>query len=148
MASSFLRDGVAIQLAQLEAVDDVLGHRHVRPQRVALEDHRHVAPLGRQRLRRRGHELVADADLAVARLDEAGDQPQRRGLAAAGGPEQADQLAVLDGERYVVDHRGVAIALGQAPQLDRRHAILPSRRFGRFDLARRFAARGVSLMSR
>ena len=43
---------------------------------------------------RRGDQLVADADFAAARLDEAGDQPQRRGLAAARGAEQADQMAV------------------------------------------------------
>jgi hypothetical protein len=30
-----------------EPVGDVLGDRHVRPERVALEDHRHPAPLGR-----------------------------------------------------------------------------------------------------
>ena len=46
-----LRNGVAVHLAQTQAVDDVFGHRHVRPQRVALEDHRHVALLGRQRAR-------------------------------------------------------------------------------------------------
>ena len=37
--------------AQLKAIGNVLGDRHVRPQRVALEDHRHVAPLRRQRSR-------------------------------------------------------------------------------------------------
>ena len=98
-----LLDGRAVDLAQLEPIDDVLGDRHVRPQRVALEDHRHVAPLGRQRLLRRGHDAVADADLAFGRLDEAGDQPQRRGLAAARWPEQADQRAMLDRHRDVID---------------------------------------------
>jgi hypothetical protein len=44
-----LGNGVAVEFAQLEAVDDVLRDRHMRPQRIALEDHRHVAPLGRQR---------------------------------------------------------------------------------------------------
>jgi hypothetical protein len=34
-------------------------------------------------------------DLAVGRLEEAGDQPQRRGLAATGGAEQADQLSIF-----------------------------------------------------
>ena len=73
----------------------------------------------------RGNQFVADADFAGARLDEAGDQPQRRGLAAARRAEQAHQLAVLDGQRYVVHHRDVAIALGQATQFNRRHANPP-----------------------
>ena len=47
----FFRDGVTVEFAQAQAVDDVFGHRHVRPQRVALEDHRHVALFGRQRAR-------------------------------------------------------------------------------------------------
>jgi hypothetical protein len=42
---------------------------------------------------------VADADFARGRLDEAGDQPERRGLAAAGRSEQADQRAVRDRHR-------------------------------------------------
>ena len=90
------RDGVAVELPQLQAISHVLGHRHMRPERVALEDHRHVALFRRQRARRRGQDLAADTDFAVRRLDEAGDQPQRRGLAAARGPEQADQAPVLD----------------------------------------------------
>ena len=73
--------------------------------------------------RRRGNKLVADPDFAGARLDESGDQPQRRGLAAARRAQQADQMTVLDRERYVVDHRGRAISLGQIPQFDRRHAL-------------------------
>jgi hypothetical protein len=36
-------------------------------------------------------------------------------------------MAVLDGERYIVDHRDIAISLAQASQLNRRHArFLPS----------------------
>ena len=31
-------------------------------------------------------------------------------------------MAVLDGKRYIVNHRDIAISLCQAPQLDRRHA--------------------------
>src|SRR5262245_20661527 len=119
-------DRVAIDLAQLESVGDVLGDRHVRPQRVALEDHRHVAPLGGQRARRRGDDPVAYPDLAGGRLDEARDQAQRRSLAAAGRPEQAYEAAVLDGERDVVDDCEIAVALGEPPQFDRRHALASS----------------------
>src|SRR5262249_20534962 len=97
---------------------------------VALEDHRHVTPLRRQRPRRGRYELVAHPDLAGRRLDEARDQPQRRRLAAAGRSEQADQPAMLDGERHVVDDRNLSIALGQPSQFNRRHARPPRRPAG------------------
>src|SRR5437588_285134 len=54
------RDGGAVEFTQTQAIDDVLGDRHVRPQRVALEDHRHLAVLGRQGLRLGGHHALAD----------------------------------------------------------------------------------------
>ena len=117
-----LRDGVAVHFAQPQAVDDVFGHRHMRPQRVALEDHRHLALLGRQRARLRRHQPVADMDLAARRLEEAGDQPQRRGLAAAGWAEQADQLSMIDFQGNIIDHRKRAKSLGQAAQLNRRQS--------------------------
>ena len=121
----FFRNGVAVHFAQAQAVDDVFGHRHVRPQRVALEDHRHVALFGRQRARFRGHQPVADMDLAVGRFQETRDQPQRRGLAAAGGAEQADQLSMVDFQGDVIDHRKRGKALGQATQINRRQSSPP-----------------------
>jgi hypothetical protein len=120
-----LLDDRGLDLAELEAVDDVLGHRHVRPERVALEDHRHVAPLRRQRLLRRRHGALADPDLAFGRLDEARDQPQRRGLAAARRPEQADERAVVDRHRHVVDYGQRPVFLGQPAKLDRRQRPSP-----------------------
>ena len=43
----FFGDGGAIDLSQPQAIDDIFGDRHMRPQRVALEDHRHLALFGR-----------------------------------------------------------------------------------------------------
>ncbi len=73
------RDLGARHAAALEPEGDVLGDRHVRPQRVALEHHADVAAPRRQRR----HVAVADQDAARARRAEAGDQPQQRGLAAS-----------------------------------------------------------------
>ena len=70
-----LGDDALVELAQRETIGDVFRHRHVRPQRVALEDHRHVALLGRQRPGLRGHQALADENLALGRLEETGDQP-------------------------------------------------------------------------
>src|SRR2546430_2043415 len=61
-------------------------------------------------------------DLAVGGFEKARDQPQRRGLAAAGGPEQADQLSMIDFQGNVIDHRKRAKSLGQAAQIHRRQS--------------------------
>ncbi len=126
-------DGLAVDLAQHQPIGDVLVDRHVRPQRVALEDHRHVAALGRHGARRRGEDLAAHPDFARRGLDEAGDQAQRGGLAAAGRPEQANEPPMLDRERHVVDDRQLVVALGQTAQFNRRHAV--SSRWPRFPAA-------------
>jgi len=107
-----------VEPADLQAVGDVLRHRHMWPQGIALEDHRHVAALRRHRAGRGGQHLAANHDFACRRLDEAGDQPQGRRLAAARGAEQADQLAVLDVQRHAIDGDGLAVALAEALQLD------------------------------
>ena len=117
---------LARQVAQAQAVGDVLEHGHVRPERVALEDHRHVAALGRLGAVRARDRPPADPDGALVRLDEAGHQPQRRGLAAAGRAEKADEEAFVDRQRNVLHDRGVAVALGQTCKLDKGHR--PSRR--------------------
>jgi hypothetical protein len=79
-------------LAQLEAERHVLVHGHVRIQRVVLEHHGDVAVL-------RGnvvHQLVADVQLALGDLLQAGDHAQRGGLAAAGGADEDDEFLIGD----------------------------------------------------
>src|ERR1700755_910700 len=61
-------------------------------------------------------------DLAGGRLEETGDQPQGRGLAAAGGAEQANELPMIDPQRDVIDHAERSEPLGQAAQFNRRHS--------------------------
>jgi hypothetical protein len=127
----FFRDSVAIHFPQPQSVDDVFGYRHVRPQRVALEDHRHFALLGRQGARLRRYHPVADMDFAVGRLKKSGDQAQRRGLAAARGAQQADQLPVVDPQRDIIYDRQRSKSLGQATQFNGRqslHSLLSSAR--------------------
>ena len=60
--------------------------------------------------------LAADPDLAGIGLVEAGDQPQQRGLAAAGGAEKGEELARLDGEVDVLED--VVGAVGQVDVFD------------------------------
>jgi hypothetical protein len=71
----------------------------VRVERVALEHHGDVAVSRRQIV----HHAIADAHLATGDVLEPGDHAQRGRLAAAGWPDQADELAVLDIEVQLVD---------------------------------------------
>src|ERR1700738_2533595 len=72
-----LVDRLAALARQLEAEAQVVGHVHVRVERVGLEDHRDVA-LARSE---RGYSPAADVDLATGGLLEPGDDPQRGALA-------------------------------------------------------------------
>ena len=113
----------------LEAEGHVLGHRHVRPDRVALEDHRHVALLGRQRGARRGDAPAVHLDGALTRLEEARDHPEGGRLAAAGGAEQRDELAGLQGEREAVDRGHATEAAAHLGEDEAAHvAVLRSRK--------------------
>ena len=97
-----------------QAERDVLADREVREERVALEDGVDVAPVRRPT----GHVLVGEQDAARGRLLEAADHPQRRRLAAAGGPEKREERAALDVEAEVVDRDDVVEALRDALQAD------------------------------
>ena len=83
----------------LEREAHVLGDGHVRVQRVVLEDHRDVAIL-----RRDVRDVaIADQDAAVVDLFEAGEHAQSGRLAAAGGSDQDEELAVGDLQVDLVD---------------------------------------------
>src|SRR4030095_14460762 len=65
--------------------------------RVILKDHADAALVRRHLV----HQPLVKADFALIGVIEAGNQPQQRGLAAAGRSEQRKQLAFLDGEGHV-----------------------------------------------
>ena len=68
---------------------------------MALEDHRAIEarPL---------HVLAGGDDVAFARLIEPGEDVEDRRLAAAGVADHAGELAFLDAEPEVLEHREVA----------------------------------------
>jgi hypothetical protein len=77
--------GRLVDLALDQAEGDVVAHREVRPERIALEHHAHVAQPRR---------LIADVDAVDQHLPlllpvEAGDQAQQRRLARARRPSRA-----------------------------------------------------------
>jgi len=92
--------------ADLEPVGQVLEHRHVGVERVALEDHGHVAVLGGERV----HDLLAQPDLASGQLFESGDQPEHGRLAAARGTDEDEEFAVGDLEVQPVEGRVLCAA--------------------------------------
>src|SRR5450759_2661821 len=99
---------------------DVLRHVLVREQSMALEHHAEAAVA---RLQVVDHASI-DADFAGGRILQAGDHAQRRGLAAAGGADEDDEFAVLDGEAQIFHRLHRAERLYQIAQLDARHVYL------------------------
>src|SRR5688572_25866268 len=67
------------EFLKLESVDNVLRHRHVRPDGVALKDHRHVSPLRRHEMGWRRDDSTANTNFPSIALQKSGDYPKRRG---------------------------------------------------------------------
>ena len=57
------------------------------------------------------------------RRPQAGDRFDGRRLAGAVRSEDAEDLALLDGERDIVDRRAVAVTLGEVGDFDDVHAL-------------------------
>jgi hypothetical protein len=94
----------------------VLPDGEIRVQRAVLEDHGHVPVAG---LRGRG-QLPVQGQLARGDLLQPGDQPQQRGLAAAGRAQEDEQLAVGNLQADLVDGPHAALVdLGDPVQRDR-----------------------------
>jgi hypothetical protein len=92
-------------LAAQQGVRHVLERRHVRPQRIRLEDHADVAAL-RWHLDGvlRGEDRpLGDGDGPLVGGLEPGDRPQQRRLAAAARAQQNHEITLRDLEGDVVD---------------------------------------------
>jgi hypothetical protein len=100
--------------AHLEREGHVVEHREMGEERVALKHHRRAAPGGRE-IR---HVVGAQHDVAAAHLLVAGDHPQRGGLAAARGAEQAAVDAGRDLEVDRIHGDRAPVPLGDADQLE------------------------------
>ena len=80
------------RLFQLQAVGDVLIHRHVGKQRILLEHQRRIALEGRQPV----HPLAVHQDVALLRLGKPRQLAHQGGLAAAGGAQQRHERPLGD----------------------------------------------------
>ncbi len=79
-------------LAGPQSVGDVVADREVGKHRIVLEHHAGVAPVRRQRV----DALGAEQDAAAVERAEPRHHAQERSLAAAGRPQQREELAVAD----------------------------------------------------
>ena len=113
--------------ATFETERDVVFDGPVVERRVVLKHHPAIGARPFDRLLRDQH-LPSLAGWCGA---QSRDQPQHRRLAAAGGPENGDELAfarpVFDLERDVADDREISKPLGHATELDDAWDIRPSR---------------------
>ena len=101
----------ALLRQQLGRERDVLQRRVLREEVEALEHQPEVQPLAAHvRLAARGgvggveEQLAVYGDAAAVRRLEEVEAAQQRGLAAAGGADYAQRLALLEGEADVVEH--------------------------------------------
>jgi hypothetical protein len=105
---------------ELEAEGHVLASRQMGIEHVVLEDHGHVAILGRNV----AHGPRADRDRPASDAFQPGDQPQRGGLATAGRPDQHQELAVGHLEVEITNGLdAVGIELGNAMKSDSCHDL-------------------------
>jgi hypothetical protein len=101
----------------LEAEGDVLTHSHVGVERVGLEHHGDV-PLGRVDA---VDDAILDLDLAAGDALEPRDHVQKRGLAAARGADEDEELALLHGDIDPVQHLDGAVGLGDVVDVEKTH---------------------------
>ena len=106
---------------ELQREAHVLAHGHVRVERIGLEHHRDAALGGGDVV----HPLAADVELAAVMLFEPGDHAQKRGLAAAGGADEDDELLGLDVEIDALDDFDRAEGFANAPEFQSAHAFPP-----------------------
>ena len=92
-------------LAELQGEGHVLVDGHVGIQGVALEHHGDVPVLGLHVI----HQLPVDVQLAAGDLLQAGNHPQRGGLAAAGGANQNDELLIPDVQVELLDRHNALV---------------------------------------
>jgi hypothetical protein len=95
------------RLGQGHGEGHVLGHGHMRVERIVLEHHGNVPCLGGQVV----HHLVPDPDRAFGNVFQPGNHAQQGGLATAGGADQNHKFAVLDIDRHAMHNRHATVGL-------------------------------------
>ena len=102
------------ELFGVERVGEVFRHAERGVERVELEGHGHVAVARGKAV----HAFAAQDHVALGRHLQPRDHPKRRGLPTTRGSEQAEHLAIADGEVDGVHGGQGAEALGQFLEFD------------------------------
>src|SRR5690606_31114543 len=100
-----LADVGARHAAYAQGERQVLGHGHVREQRVVLEHHAYVALVRRQFVQG----ATIEQNLAGGRSFEPGQHHQAGGLAGPGRAEQGQELALADIQVEILDDQRLAV---------------------------------------
>ena len=89
-----------LHAGHLEPESDIFIHIHVRPERIVLKDHGHVAFFRRET----GDILAVQQDPARICRDQARENAEKCGFTAAGGTKQKCHFAIVDGQGDIVEH--------------------------------------------
>ncbi len=116
-----------VHFLDLQAESDVVVDRHVGPQGVGLEHQVQsaLAGLGVIGIIRVDHLHAVNGHDAVLRLFQTGDHAKGGGLAAAGGPQQGHEVAVLNGEVDVPQDVVGTVKFINVLQFNAAHIVLP-----------------------
>src|SRR5215831_15799380 len=95
------RDFMLAQSLLPQTERDIPLDREMRKKRVALKHHVHRATMWRHA----GKIPAVEQDASLLRIFESGESAQQRGLAAAGGPEEREELALVNIERDGLERR-------------------------------------------
>ena len=108
----------------------VLRHVQVRQHMEGLEDEAHLRapPQGALGIVQRAEVGAAVHDAPGIPVVQPGHAVEQGGLAHARVAHDGDKLAGRHGEVHILEHRGLAIALGQAVDHQRGHGVRPSSR--------------------
>ena len=114
---------------QLHGKGHVLIDGHMRIKRVVLEHHRDIAILGRHLI----HHPVADRDLTTRDILKPRQHAQQGGFAAAGRPDQHNELPVFDIHAHAMQNLRGTEGLSDVANFYCRHTLfLPGLRFTAF----------------
>ena len=100
----------SLRVSDFRAVGDVVENGEVGEEREVLEHEPDAALLRRDETVGACDLGIIDEDAAGGGALDAGREAEQRGLAAAGGTEQAEHLARRDVDRDLVERQRVAIA--------------------------------------
>jgi len=101
--------------AHSQTIADIVGDGHMFEERIVLKDHSDMTVLHREV----GRVLAVEEHAPPVGRIEAGDHPQKRGLARARGPQQSDEFSRLNVEADITQRRKGAEVLLDALDADR-----------------------------